>query len=208
MLPCAPRSASGYRVHDETHVLAANAYRQLALGCGPTEARRLMQLVGTGSLEDLLAGLDSGHARLAVERRALSEAKAAAEEIVEEPLVDVRPSDVLTISELAAALGVRASTLRHWEAVGLLAPDRDSARARAFRPQDVRDARIVHQLRQAGYRIAELARLMPDLRGGGDRASVLAGLDARDASVVVRSRALLTAAAAIVALQDVLESRS
>lgn len=38
----------------------------------------------------------------------------AAQAIVAEPIDDSLPSDAMSISELAEALGVRTSTLRHW----------------------------------------------------------------------------------------------
>jgi hypothetical protein len=69
-------------------------------------------------------------------------------------------------SELADVLGVQPSTLRHWDAEGLVVPDRTASRSeRTYSPSDVRDARIVHQLRMAGYRIGPLKDLMPQLRG-------------------------------------------
>lgn len=72
------------------------------------------------------------------------------------------PSDAMSITELAVALGVRPSTLRHWDAEGLVVPRRDSVRqSRHYSPDQVRDARIIHQLRMAGYRIASLNALMP-----------------------------------------------
>ncbi|WP_234320181.1 MerR family transcriptional regulator [Streptomyces sp. SBT349] len=50
----------------------------------------------------------------------------------------------MSISELAAALGVRPSTLRHWHAEALVTPDRDPVRrTRRYTPAQVRDARIV-----------------------------------------------------------------
>ncbi|MFE7711419.1 MerR family transcriptional regulator [Streptomyces sp. NPDC057486] len=60
----------------------------------------------------------------------------------------------MSVSELAAALGVRPSTLRHWDAEGLVVPDRVPSRGtRRYSPAQARDARIVHQLRSAGYRM-------------------------------------------------------
>nr|WP_281174138.1 MerR family transcriptional regulator [Amycolatopsis taiwanensis] len=103
----------------------------------------------------------------------------------------------MSISELAAALGVRPSTLRHWDAEGLAIPDRDSTGTRRYTPAQVRDARIVHQLRKAGYRIEPLRTLMPELRRTRRAEEVIAALAARDASIEARSRALLDGAAAL-----------
>ncbi|MGC5010482.1 MerR family transcriptional regulator [Streptosporangium sp. DT93] len=201
VLPPAARTATGYRVYDETHVRSALAYRALAAGTGPVEARRIMRAVRTRPLPELLALLDAAHARLDAERRDVGLARRAAATISEEPIGDVRPSDAMSVSELAVALGVRPSTLRHWDAEGLVVPRRASPGGpRRYLPGDVRDARIVHQLRRAGHRIAPLRALMPELRGARRRDEVTAALAARDASVDARSRALLDAAAALAAL--------
>lgn len=92
----------------------------------------------------------------------------------------------MTVSALAGALGVRPSTPRHWDAEGLVVPRRSpSGRARTYSPSDVRDARIVHQLRQA-RRWEE----------------VTATLAARETGLTARSRALLQGAVALDAVSS------
>lgn len=191
VLPPAVRTAAAYRVYGEVHIRSALAYRALAAGVGPMEAKRIMRAVHSG--RDVLALLDAAHARLDRERRDLALAKDAAEAITLEEIHDVRPSDAMTVSELAAALGVRASTLRHWDAEGLVVPDRVGT-ARRYSPGQVRDARIVHQLRGAGYRSEPLRSLLPNLR------EVRTALAGRDASIATRSRALLDAAVCLSAV--------
>ncbi len=72
--------------------------------------------------------------------------------------------------------------------------------ARRYSPDEVRDARIVHQLRMAGYRIAPLKALMPQLQRASRWEEVTTTLAARDASINTRSRALLEGAAALSAV--------
>ncbi len=201
VLPPATRTGAGYRIYDEAHLRSAVAYRALADGAGPAEARRIMRAAHAYPASDLLALLDAAHARLDTERRELELAREAAATISGESIGDVRPSDVMSVSELAGALGVRPSTLRHWDAEGLVVPRRTSPGGpRRYFPDDVRDARIVHQLRMAGHRVDSLRALMPELRGARRWDEVLATLAARDASVDARSRALLDGAAALGAL--------
>ncbi|MFG3497371.1 MerR family transcriptional regulator [Streptomyces sp. NPDC047928] len=198
VLPPAARTPAGYRIYDESHVRSALAYRALAAGTGPVEARNIMRAAHAHPAPGLFARVDAAHARLAEERRGLEQAREAARAIVAEPLADTRPSDAMSVSELADALGVRPSALRHWEAEGLLKPGRGPASgARRYTPADVRDARIVHQLRLAGYRIPALQALMPELRAARRRNDVIAALAARDASIEARSRSLLEGAAAL-----------
>jgi len=195
VLPPVLRTPSGYRRYSAVHVRAALAYRFLALGAGPVAAKEILRAAFCRSVAEALALLDDAHALLATERNDLRLAQRAAEAISREPIEDVRPSDAMTISELATALGVRPSTLRHWEAESLVTPDRLRG-ARRYSPVHVRDARIVHQLRLAGYRIEPLRALMPQLRG----ADLRSALASREARITARSRALLDGAGFIGAL--------
>lgn len=199
VLPPAPRTATGYRTYGASHLDAALAYRALAHGTGPVEAKRILRAVHARDDAEALALLDAAHARLHTERRDIALAREAAGMISGELIDDVRPSDAMGISELAAALGVRPSTLRHWEAEGLLVLSGRSSPGgrRRYLPAEARDARIVQQLRRAGYRVEALRALMPALRRTGRWEEVTAALAVRDAGLDTRSRALLDGAAAL-----------
>jgi DNA-binding transcriptional MerR regulator len=200
VLPPATRTAAGYRIYGELHLQSALAYRALAAGAGPMEAKKIVQAAHQFPTSQVLALVDAAHARLDTERTALRQAQQAAQAIAGEPIDDVRASDSMSVSELATALGVRPSTLRHWDAEGLVVPGRDPRGTRQYTPDQVRDARIVHQLRRAGYRIAALQSLMPQLRRARRSEDVSAALTARDASIASRSRSLLDGAAALSAV--------
>ncbi|WP_233599047.1 MerR family transcriptional regulator [Amycolatopsis sp. WAC 01375] len=190
VLPAATRTASGYRSYEEIHLRSALAYRALAAGVGPVEAKKIVRALHRDSLPDVLALLDAAHAGLDAERADLKEAREAVRVISREPIADVRGSDSMSVSELASALGVRPSTLRHWDAERLVVPGRDERGTRRYTPSQVRDARIVQQLRLAGYRVAPLRALMPELRRSRRLEDVAAALSARDAGITARSRAL------------------
>ncbi|MEV0333206.1 MerR family transcriptional regulator [Nocardia sp. NPDC050717] len=199
-LPPADRTAGGHRVYREIHLRSALAYRALAAALGPVAAKRLLRIVHTGPRARALAALDEAHAGLHGERVDLALARAAAEAIATEEISDVRAADAMNIAELAAALGVRTSTLRHWDAEGLAVPDRPASKgtARQYNPAQVRDVRIVRQLRRAGYRIPQIRAIMPEFRR--DTADVRRALAARDAAVTARSLALLEASAMLAEL--------
>ncbi len=198
VLPPAARTASGYRVYTQQHLRSALAYQALTPGTGPVEAKRILRTLHEGRIADALALLDAAHARLHAERTRLHHAREAAQVIWGEVIHEVRPSDCLSISELADALGARPSTLRHWEAEGLLATHREDPRApRRYSPEQVRDARVIHQLRAAGYRIPAVRALVPQLRRAPRSPEITAALSARDAAITTRSRALLDGAAAL-----------
>ncbi len=194
VLPPAQRTGSGYRTYGDAHVRAARAYRDLAAGAGPVDAKRIMRAAHVKPVSGLLALIDAAHARLDDERRDVGIAVAAVRAISAETIGEVRPQDSMSITELADALGVRTSTLRHWDAMELVTPDRAAARsARSYTPARVREARIVHQLRRAGYGITALRILMPELRAARDKDSALAALGTRAAGIETRSLALLSA---------------
>ncbi|WP_410661823.1 MerR family transcriptional regulator [Amycolatopsis sp. lyj-112] len=205
VLPPAARTATGYRIYGEVHLRSALAYRALAAGVGPVEAKEIVRTVHSGSIARVLALLDAAHARLDTEREELRQAKEAARVIAREPIGDVRGTDSMSVSELAEALGVRASTLRHWDAEQLVVPDRVRG-TRRYTPAQVRDARIVHQLRMAGHRVAHLRLLMPELKRSRRFEDVTSALAVRDTSITTRSRALFDGTAALSAVLSLVDN--
>lgn len=199
IVPAAERTSSGYRSWGQVHVLAAIAYREFAQSVGPARARELLRALNGQAVAVFLADLDDAHADLARERRDLRLARQAVAAIAAEPLAAPEPSDAMTITELTDALGLTPATLRHWEAQGLLAPERAGhGRVRTYTPAQVRDARVVHQLRTAGYGIPQLREVL-HLLSYSQRADVTldTGLRARDQQLTNRSHGLLRAAAAV-----------
>ncbi|PRY30538.1 DNA-binding transcriptional MerR regulator [Pseudosporangium ferrugineum] len=209
VLESAARTPSGYRAWTEIHALAAATYVVLAAGVGAAEAKRFLRVARAGTEADVLALVDMAHARLHAERRDVELAGDAVAAISAETLGDVRPGDAMTISELAAALAVPTSTLRYWDRQGLLTPARaGGGHARVYAPADVRDARIVHQLRLAGYRIPPLQALLPALRQHARTSDITAALRARVAHINSRSRALLQAAPGLLTLASSIEPKA
>ncbi len=199
VLPPAERRPSGYRRYGQAHVRWGEAYGALATAAGPVEAKALIRAARTEPVERVAALLDDVHGRMSAERAAVRLARRAAAAIADEPLLAARPSDAMGISQLAEALGVRTSALRHWEREGLLVADRTTGAARTYPPAAVREARIVTELRRAGYGIARLRRVMSELREGaggrqGDAAQYLAE---REERLDARSVALMRATAAL-----------
>ncbi len=129
VLPAAERGSNGYRRYQERHIIALRAYRALAAAIGPVPARQMMPTLVDGTLEAAAEKIDDLHALLARSRDQVREASRGLQAV----LTDTDAADVfddhdsMTISELADALGVRSSALRHWEHEGLVNPDRISA---------------------------------------------------------------------------------
>lgn len=237
VLPPADREPNGYRAYTAAHVQALRAYRGLASAAGPVEARRLLALLFAGArraehrlaepatrLADAAAAIGGVHVTLARERAEALRARDALRAIQREAGVPgtgaadaahtagtADAADTMTITELAAALGVRTSTLRFWEQEGLAVPDRvTTLRARQYGTAAIREARIVAALRSSGYRIPAVRDVVTTLRQIDGLADGLAGgiaeteriLDARLDQIAARSVALLRAGAELAAVLE------
>lgn len=237
VIPPAVRAANGYRAYAAAHVRALRAYRGLASAAGPVDARRLLATTFAGAradpagpgarLADAAAAIGAVHVRLARERDEALRAREALRAIQAEAAAAVAPDadptdaapdragDTMTITELAAALGVRTSTLRFWEQEGLAVPDRvTTLRARQYGTGAIQEARIVAALRSSGYGIPAVRDVVATLRqvdgiAEGQIDGVAEGsaqaeqiLDRRLAQIAARTVALLRAGADLAAVLD------
>ncbi|MFF1560598.1 MerR family transcriptional regulator [Streptomyces sp. NPDC058279] len=203
VIPPATRTANGFRSYTPLHVQALRAYRGLALATGPVAARRMLAELRTAPITQAASAVNEVHVRLARERdealRALQalgaiEAEAGGTDHEQE-------GDAMTITELAAALGVRTSTLRFWEEEGLVAPERvTSLRARRYGLPAIRAARIVAALRGAGYGIPAVREVMGSLHRTGGPEEARRVLSGRLDRIANRTVALLRAGADLAAV--------
>lgn len=221
ILPPTPRTPSGYRRFAPVHGRALLTYRALAKGFGPDTARAVMRAVHADDVPLALTLLDAAHADLHARREALRATGAALEAVAREgegavgprapltgsapagsasagppPAGSAVPSRVdLTVGEVAARVGVRASALRVWESAGLLAPARERGTGyRRYDAADVRDARMIAMLRQAGYALPAIRPVLDGLRETGSSEALRAALARRQEELTRRSRAMLAGA--------------
>lgn len=194
ILPAAGRTAHGYRIYTPRHAQALSAFLALVPGHGHQAATMIMQAVNRDCPDDALRLIDDSHAQLLDDRATLLAVEAA--------LADLSPvpqehGDTF-VGPLAARLGIRPATLRKWEHAGLVAPTRDPRTGyRIYRAADVRDARLVHQLRRGGYRLEQIAPLISQVRSAGGIAPLESALRDWHARLLARGRAMLAGAAAL-----------
>jgi DNA-binding transcriptional MerR regulator len=196
VIPPATRQTNGYRRFGAVHVIALRAYRRLAASVGPVLARTTMRELHHLAHEEAVARLVALHVDLARSRDQTLAALRALDGIVDEGAREAAPApeDSMSITDLAAALGVRSSALRFWEQQGLITPERpDGLIARRYPPDAVREARIIVALRAGGYRIPAVRAVMVSLRAVGGAGGARDALHDRLQDIAARSEALLLA---------------
>ncbi|MCD2442936.1 MerR family transcriptional regulator [Agromyces sp. SYSU K20354] len=203
VIPPARRGANGYRQFSSVHIVALRAYRDLALAVGPVEARQALRAIRRLPLDPAAALINSFHVTLARARDEVLAALRALDQIRAESTTDSPPDadDAMTITELAAALGVRSSTLRFWERQGLVAPERVTRlNVRRYPGSSIREARITAALRSGGYGIPEVRALLHSIREFEGVDDPHTALHERLDTIAKKTLALLTAGTDIVSL--------
>ncbi|MEH1166788.1 MerR family DNA-binding transcriptional regulator [Micromonospora sp. CPCC 205539] len=196
VLPPAERSANGYRRFTEVHAKALDAYLALIAGHGYAASGEIMRAVNRGEIDTALRAIDHSHALLQRDRETLD----AVEEVVALLTAGTEPQPqsrkAVPISVLAHRLGVTPATLRKWERVGILQPERDAAtRHRVYSADDVRDAELAHLLRRGGYQLGHIAGVVRRVRDAGGAEPLAASLHQWRERLTARGRAMLTGAA-------------
>jgi MerR family copper efflux transcriptional regulator len=69
-------------------------------------------------------------------------------------------STVWTVGQVAAKFELPTNVLRHWESVGLLTPDRDSADRRRYGRDDVVRVAVIQRSKAAGMTLDQIRILM------------------------------------------------
>ncbi|GAB11386.1 putative MerR family transcriptional regulator [Gordonia araii NBRC 100433] len=207
VIPPAQRGANGYRRFGSRHLAALRAYRDVATAVGPVVARDAMRDAQTLPQDEAVARIVVLHVGLARSRERTLAALRALDGILRENAIEAEPTpaDVMTITELAEAIGVRSSALRFWEQEGLLLPERATGLGiRRYPLAAIRDARIIAALRAGGYRIPAVREVLESIRDFDDAAAAREALAARLRSIAERSSALLRAGTGIA---DLIASR-
>jgi DNA-binding transcriptional MerR regulator len=195
ILPPAPRSDTGYRQYGAEHVSALLTYRALAPGFGAETATAIMRAVHDGDEALVYRLVDAAHAALHEQRLATDAASAALAALAAEN-VDELTGPSLRVGELAHRLGIRTSALRVWEAAGLLAPTREpGTKYRRYGPEQVRDARIIHMLRQGRYYFEQIKPVLDGLRRTGSTDALRTAIAERRAALDRQTKAMLHGAA-------------
>jgi DNA-binding transcriptional MerR regulator len=174
------------------HAYALRAYIALIPAHGYGTSGEIMHAVNDGDLDTALRAIDSSHAQLLRDRETL-DAVGAAVGILAKPATS-RPEHPLLIGALAHRIGVTSATLRKWERVGILTPQRDpTTHHRLYRADDVRDADLAHLLRRGGYLLDHIATVVQQVRSAGGPEPLAGSLQNWRQRLASRGRAMLIA---------------
>jgi DNA-binding transcriptional MerR regulator len=194
ILPAAERSVHGYRAYTPLHAYALRAFLALVRGHGHQTATAIMQAVNRDGTDDALRLIDESHGQLLDDRRTLQAVDAALRDLAPVP---PERGDTF-IGPLAKRLGIRPATLRKWENAGLVQPRRDLQTGyRVYTAADVRDVRLVHQLRRGGYLLEQIAPLIAQVHAAGGVAPLESALSDWQARLSARGRAMVAGAASL-----------
>ncbi|MFL1427356.1 MULTISPECIES: MerR family transcriptional regulator [unclassified Nocardiopsis] len=214
VLPPARRTGSGQRRFTYRHLAALVAYRALAPGMGVAAAGEVLRTLHAAGADAALELVEAAFARAHRERGAVREAARALAAVASAPdarevpavLAGVRAAGgegPLRIGRVARLAGVRASALRVWERAGLVRPVRDPRTGyRVYGPGQVREVRVVSELRRGGYGLEQIAPVMEELRASGGGVALEGALRRREQDLAARTRA---PAAGVARLQDYLD---
>ncbi|MFB7462821.1 TioE family transcriptional regulator [Streptomyces sp. NPDC056224] len=205
ILPAADRTPHGYRTYTSLHAGALRAFLALVPGHGHQTAASIMRAVNKGAVDEAFRLIDESHAQLLDDRRTLRAVESALRDLGPttepepgagaEPAAPSGPGGTF-VGPLAGKLGIRPATLRKWERAGLVRPRRDPLTGyRVYDEADVRDARLVHQLRRGGYLLEQIAPLIAQVRAVGGLEPLEAALCDWHGRLSSRGRAMLTGAA-------------
>ncbi len=211
ILPAADRTPHGYRTYTPLHALALRAFLALMPGHGHQVAASILRSVNQGEADEAFRLIDESHAQLLEDRRTLQAVESAIRDLTRDPAPETdTASETGTVSvpdaasetgstfigPLAEKLGIRPATLRKWENAGLVRPRRDQLTGyRVYDAADVRDARLVHQLRRGGYLLEQIAPLIDQVRAAGGLEPLEGALRDWQRRLSARARAMLTGAA-------------
>lgn len=197
VLPPAERTEHGYRVYRPRHAVALRAFLALVPAHGHAAATAIMRAVNAGDVDAALALVDEGHALLGQDRQTLAAVDRAVRDLAGQQDPPPVPAG-LHVGSVARRLGLHPATLRKWERAGLVVPHRDPRTGyRTYTATDVRDARLVHQLRRGGYLLAQIAPVVEQVRVAGDVEALAATLAGWRRRLTARGRAMLVAAGAL-----------
>lgn len=171
LLPPIPRTPSGYRMYSELNVDQMRLARMAFEGSWPGRPirRSVVALVKQAASGDLGGALERAYQHLALVQSERAQAESAVkllERWARGTAADATSAQ-LRIGQVADLLGVSGDMLRNWERNGLIAVPRNPHNGyRTYGAGEISRLRVIRMLRQAGYSMMAILRMILQLDRG------------------------------------------
>jgi len=165
LIPPAKRSANGYRIYTQEHLDQMRLARTALNTPWPGKAIRRSgtAIVLQAASGDLGGALESAYDHLTLIQSEKIQAESVAELVARwvQGLPVEKTNRLFRIQDAAGYLQVSVDQLRNWERNGLLTVPRDPMnRYRLYGSEELSRARVIRMLRNAGYSIMAILRMM------------------------------------------------
>jgi DNA-binding transcriptional MerR regulator len=158
-----PRSATGYRLYTRAHLEQMRLARLALQWPYPGGKQVVLDLVAAAVADDLGMAMELAYLYLANVRRERTLAEAAVEFLERWARGQVLDTTrrTLTIAQVADHLGVTVDQVRNWERNGLITVPRDPQNGyRLYGSQEIGRLRVIRMLRQGGYSMMAILRML------------------------------------------------
>lgn len=171
-IPPVPRDKNQYRVYSRLHVEHMRLARMALPGPYPAKTKLVGKLIKLAATGELKGALTLAEEYLELVRHERKRAEEAAER-VEKWLQSLHlPNSIqyLSITRAAKLLDVTTDTLRTWERNGLLKiPRNQNNKYRTYGKQEIETLKAIKMLRQAGYSVMAIFRMLHQVAQGTTR---------------------------------------
>jgi DNA-binding transcriptional MerR regulator len=162
-LPPISRTKSGYRQFTEFHLDQMRLARTALQWPYPGGKDPVLKLVFSAAAGDFGGALEQAYIYLTQVRSERVQAEAAVEFLERWARGNITDSNIqpMTIGQVTKLLGVTADMLRNWERNNLLTIPRDPQSGyRQYGAPEIGRARVIRMLRQVGYSMMAILRMM------------------------------------------------
>ncbi|WP_019640263.1 MerR family transcriptional regulator [Paenibacillus fonticola] len=161
IVPPPQRGTNGYRIYTEEHEAYFKCIRAMYPGFGMALVRKVMPMLQQKKYTEALWEINRVQAELYQKKQQALQALEILKPDQMASFLASRKKPWYTIGEVAKEIGVPATTLRHWEKEGLIAPDRDPESGyRRYHRDDIRRLLIIRTVQSSVYLLETVRGIM------------------------------------------------
>lgn len=171
LLPPIPRTANGYRVFGDWHLLQLRLLRaafraEIISDSLRQEVFEIVTISASGLLEEAIHRTHKYRNHIREEKARAEEAIRIANRILENTAVSNEQPAILHRVDAAVALGITKDILRDWERNGLIDIPRSASGYRTYGCTEMNRLKIIRTLRNAHYSMMSILRMLTRMDRG------------------------------------------